>query len=94
MNNEFRTSDSDLSTYLLILGYKISYIEVTIDKRHDNKLKAFIHFDGEMSELINIQSKCKLGEIKINLKDFSINRQQINKIIKNKLSEYKQNNNK
>jgi len=80
--NNFRTSDSDLAAYIITLGYEPSYVEVTKDKKHGGRLKAFTHFDGVIEELIKIQHECKNKNINVNLKDLSIARQRINKIIK------------
>lgn len=85
---DFRFSDSDLSAYLLMKGYIPSYIEVKVDKRHRDKLKAFIHFNGDKDEFIKLQEDYNNKEVSINLKEFSIARQQINKMIKNELVTY------
>lgn len=88
--NNFRVSDSDFATYLMILGYNINDIEVKEDKKHCNKLKAFIYFEGDKTELIKLQQDyINDKKIEISLKEFSINRQQLNKLIKNKLNIYK-----
>jgi major membrane immunogen (membrane-anchored lipoprotein) len=87
---DFRFSDSDLAAYLLMQKYEPTYIEVKVDRRHNNRLKAFIHFTGERGKLINIQRAYRDKTVEINLKDFSIARQQINKIVKNALAEFQE----
>jgi hypothetical protein len=90
--NNFRVSDSDFATYLSILGYKINNIETVIDKKHGNKYKAFIIFSGDKDKLIQLQNDyCNDKKIEISLKEFSINRQKLNKLIKNKLNCLKRN---
>jgi hypothetical protein len=87
--NNFRVSDSDFATYLTILGYKIKNIEVKQDKKHNNKLKAFIYFEGEKIELVKLQNDyINDKKVEISLKEFSINRQKVNKLIKKKLNNY------
>jgi len=86
--NEFRTSDSDLSAYLITLGYEPCNIEIKKDKRHGDRLKVFTHFDGTMEELVKIQKECEDNKINIDLKKFSIARQRINKIINIEIDKY------
>ena len=86
MNNnnlvDFRFSDSDFATYLTMIGYEYKSIEITEDTRHDKRIKAFIHFDGDKKELIELHNVYLNGSVNINLKDFSIAKQTINKAIK------------
>jgi hypothetical protein len=83
---DFRFSDSDLAAYLLILGYEPSYIEVIIDKKHNNRLKGFIHFLGDKDEYTKLQKQYKNNKVEINLLDFSLARQRINKMVKSEIS--------
>lgn len=89
MQEIFRFSDSDLATYLLMLGYIPIDIEVKEDKKHNDRLKAFICFEGLRKDFIKYEDDYKNNQVKINLKDFSIHRQKINKMIKDKINIYK-----
>lgn len=85
----FRFSDSDFSTYLILKGYEPKEIEIIYDKRHD-RLKAFTHFEGKKEDFIKLQSEYKQGEILVNPIEFSKTRKELNTIIKNKLNEYRE----
>lgn len=89
-NVDFRFSDSDLAAYLVILGYEPTYVEVIADKRHNNRLKGFIHFKGEKDEFLRLQEQYRDKKVEINLLDFSLARQKINKLVKLEIE--KQNN--
>jgi hypothetical protein len=93
MNNivDFRFSDSDFATYLTMIGYEYKSIEITEDNRHDKRIKAFIHFDGEKEKLIELHNIYLNGKVNINLKEFSIAKQYINKAIKEEISKYNNN---
>jgi len=73
---DFRFSDSDFATYLTMIGYDYKSIEITEDNRHDKRIKAFIHFEGEKKALIELHNVYLNGSVNINLKDYS---QTINK---------------
>ena len=95
MNNnivDFRFSDSDFATYLTMIGYKYKSIEITEDNRHDKRIKAFIHFDGDKEELIELHNVYLNGSVNINLKEFSIAKQLINKVIKAEIRKYEDKN--
>jgi hypothetical protein len=83
---DFRFSDSDLAAYLVVLGYEPSYVEVVVDKKHSNRLKGFIHFIGDRDDFIKLQEEYKNNKVEINLLDFSLARQRINKIVKSEIS--------
>lgn len=85
---DFRISDSDLCAYLMTKGYEPISIEVKEDKRHANRLKAFTHFLGSKEDFITLQNDYENNKVHINLKEFSIARQKINKLIKNELDCY------
>ena len=88
-NFDYRTSNSDFATYLLLQGYEYQSIEITIDKKHNDRLKAFIHFKGNKEILIELQDKYENGNVLVEPKLFSITRKKLNKVIKNKLNEYR-----
>jgi hypothetical protein len=85
---DFRFSDSDFATYLTMLGYEYKSIEITEDNRHDKRIKAFIHFDGDKTELLELHNVYLNGKVNINLKEFSITKQSINKAIKEEIRKY------
>jgi len=84
---DFRFSDSDLSAYLLLLGYEPSYIEVINDKRH-SRIKAFTHFNGYKDDFIKLQQEYQNSKLDVDLLKFSIARQKINKLIKHEIKLY------
>lgn len=86
---DFRFSDSDLAAYLLTLGYEPTYIEIVQDKKHGNRLKGFTHFEGDKEEFIKIQQNYRNKTIELNLTEFSIARRKVNKLIKEKINEFK-----
>lgn len=90
MQNELknlRFSDTDLSAYLITLGYEVSQIEVVKDKRN-NKLKAFVHFLGNKDELINLQNKFNNNQVMVVPKEFSKAKKKLNKLIKAEIIKY------
>lgn len=91
MNNivDFRTSSSDFATYLILKGYDYQYIEIVVDKKHYNRLKAFIHFNGNKEELIKLQQKYENGDVLVEPKIFSITRKKLNNIINKQLNTYR-----
>lgn len=92
MQNEkviFRFSDSDLSAYLMMLGYNPKSIEIIQDKKHYGRLKAYICFEGNKEDLIHIQNQFNNNEIKVNPKTFSIMRKKLNKMINLEIKKYK-----
>jgi hypothetical protein len=83
----FKFSDTDLCAYLMTLGYEPIHIEVIKQKRHNNKIKVYIHFEGDKNEFINIQNKYKDNEVfNIKLNDFSIIKQKLKKMIKDQIN--------
>lgn len=88
---DFRFSDSDFATYLMLKGFTHTYIEVTYDKKHD-KLKAFTHFEGNKDTFIMLQNEYEKENILVNPRNFSITRKKLNNIIKDKLNEYRETN--
>ena len=86
---DFRTSSSDFATYLMLQGYDLQYIEVIADKRHYNRLKAFIHFKGIKEILIELQRKYDSGNVLVEPIAFSITRKKLNKEIKDNLDKYR-----
>jgi hypothetical protein len=87
---DFRFSDTDFSTYLILKGYSPTYIEITNDKKL-NKLKAFTHFEGYKEDFIYLQNEYEIGNLLVNPKDFSKTRKKLNELIKSKLNEYRKN---
>lgn len=83
---DFRFSDSDLAAYLVVLGYEPSYVEIVVDKKHNNRLKGFIHFQGDRKDFIKLQEEYRNNKVEINLLDFSLARQRINKMVKSEIS--------
>jgi len=75
-----------------MIGYDYKSIEITEDNRHDKRIKAFIHFEGEKNELIKLHNVYLNGSVSINLKDFSIAKQSINKIIKGEIRKFEDKN--
>jgi hypothetical protein len=86
---DFRFSDSDLAAYLVVLGYEPTYVEIIIDKKHDNKLKGFTHFQGNREEFIKIQNEFINNEVTLNVIEFSKARRRINKLVKEEINKFK-----
>jgi hypothetical protein len=89
---DFRFSDSDLATYLILNGYESISIEVIYDKRND-RLKAFTHFYGDKDMFIKLQNEYENDRLLVNPKEFSKTRKQLNLKIKEKLNQYRNQNN-
>jgi hypothetical protein len=89
---DFRFSDSDFVTYLIINGYEPTSIEIINDKRH-NRLKAFTHFIGEKETFIKFQNEYENDNLLVNPKEFSKARKQLNLKIKEHLNQYRKDNN-
>lgn len=87
-NVDFRFSDTDFSTYLMLNNYIPTFIEVIYDKKH-SKLKAFTHFNGDKETFIALQTEYEKGNILVNPKDFSFMRKKLNNLIKDNLNEYR-----
>jgi len=90
MQVNFRYSDTDFIAYLITMGYEYNKIE--IDKDRDKHLKAYIYFEGEKDDLIQMQNDYKSGLVSANVLDFSNNRRKITKIIKAEILKYQVNN--
>lgn len=92
MQNEivnFKYSDSDFVTCLILNGYKVNYIEISEDKRNGNRLKAYSHITGNKEELIKYYNSYINGDIRVNPREFSLERKKLNKLIKIELEKYK-----
>jgi hypothetical protein len=88
----YKFSDTDLCAYLMLLQYQIVKIEITLDKKYNNRHKAFIYFEGDKDTFIDIQNKYKNNEIfGIQLQQFSITKQKLKKLIKDEIVKFDQN---
>jgi hypothetical protein len=80
----FRYSDRDFAAYLMTIGMNFKEIEVTYDKKF-GKPKAFVHFEGNKEQLINLHKAYEEQEIAINLHKLSVNKAKINKLIQSEI---------
>ncbi len=83
---DYRYSDSDFVSYLLTLGYKYTWIEVT--NKPTGELRAFVHFNENKDELLENYKSYKDGNVRIDILEFSKFRRVLNKAIKLELSNW------
>lgn len=86
-NNNFRSSDSDFASYLFSLGYRPMFIEVKKDSKE--KYKAFIHFKENKDLLTDLENKYNSQKIEINLKQYSLARKEINRLVNSAIRLFK-----
>lgn len=95
MQNEkviYRYSDNDFVAYLIMNDYKMKSIDITKDKRHFNRIKAYVNIEGNKNDLIKLHNDYKNNLLTVNLIEFSKSFKYVNKIIKQEIKKYKSNN--
>lgn len=87
---DFRYNDMDFIAYLLTVGYEYTSIEVALDNR-TNKLKGFMHFEGDKNELLDLYNQYKNEELLANVVQMKNNRKKANMLIKSEIIKYQAN---